>query len=749
MDESKIWRESDQDQAASHGGRHGHEPLDEEAMDKAVHGRDVDPAESEREFRVGHSMRTSATDPHAQHSVMRDDAHAGHSVSESAAGYEDHSNHVDHTGHEEMFRRRFWVSLALSIPVLLYSEMIQMWLGFTMPIFPGSDWIVPVLSVVIFAYGGLPFLRMALPELRNRQPGMMTLISLAITVAFVYSLAAQFVLQGETFFWELVTLIDIMLLGHWLEMRSVRQASGALDELAKLMPDVAERERGDGSIEEARVDQLREGDVVLVRPGASVPVDGLVERGESDVNEAMLTGESRPIKKRAGDRVIAGAINGDGSLRVRVTATGEQTALAGIMRLVRDAQTSKSRTQVLADRAAAWLFYIALAVALVTALAWTLATGFNVDVVARVATVLVIACPHALGLAIPLVVAITTAKGAKNGILVRDRLALEAARDIDTIIFDKTGTLTEGRFGVVSMASAANWTPERALGLAAAVEGDSEHTIAAGIRRAAEDRGLAQPAVTGFEALKGRGVSAQHDEQQYYVGGPRLVESLRAAVPPEIQAFEVAASNRGQTTVYLVEGEAVVAAFALADVIREESRSAVQRLREMGVEVAMLTGDAEAVAQSVAKELGIGQYFAQVLPEHKDQKVAELQRQGRKVAMVGDGVNDAPALTRADVGIAIGSGTDVAVQSAGIILVNSNPLDAVKVIELSRASYRKMVQNLVWATGYNVIALPLAAGVLAPVGILLSPAVGAVLMSVSTVVVAVNAQTLRALRFGT
>jgi Cu2+-exporting ATPase len=656
--------------------------------------------------------------------------------------------HTDHRGHEQMFRRRFWVSLILSIPVLLYSEMIQMWLGFTMPVFPGSEWIVPVLSIVIFLYGGVPFLQMAVPELRNGQPGMMTLISLAITVAFVYSMASQFLLQGETFFWELVTLIDIMLLGHWLEMRSVRQASGALDALAKLMPDTAERERADGSTEEVAVGELRVGDILLVRPGASVPADGEVARGESDVNEAMITGESRPVRKTPGARVIAGTVNGDGSLRVQVTETGEQTALAGIMRLVKEAQTSKSRTQVLADKAAAWLFYIALAVAILTAIAWTIATGFNVEVVARVATVLVIACPHALGLAIPLVVAITTAKGANNGILVRDRLALERARLIDTIIFDKTGTLTEGRFGVVGAALAPGWSEERALALAAAIEGDSEHTIARGIRNAAEQRNLALPQVTGFEALKGRGVRATSEGRTVYVGGPRLLESVEASVPPEIGAFEAAASGKGQSTVYLLSDGHVVAAFALADVIRPESARAVARLHEMGAQVAMLTGDSEAVARSVAEELGIDQYFAQVLPEHKDQKVAELQRQGRKVAMVGDGVNDAPALTRADVGIAIGSGTDVAVQSAGIILVKSNPLDAVKVIELSRASYRKMIQNLVWATGYNIVALPLAAGVLAPVGIILSPALGAVLMSVSTIVVALNAQLLRGLKLG-
>jgi Cu2+-exporting ATPase len=670
--------------------------------------------------------------------------HDGHGAGESQSMHGGHGEHgVDHSGHEEMFRKRFWVSLLLSIPVLLYSPMLQMWLGFSMPEFPGSQWISSGLSIVIFFYGGVPFLQMAVPELRNRQPGMMTLISLAISVAFIYSLAAEFILAEETFFWELVTLIDIMLLGHWIEMRSVRQASGALSELAKLMPDTAERIGPNGETETISADALRTGDRVLVRPGSSVPADGEVEDGRSDVNEAMITGESQPVKKEVGDKVIGGTINGDGSLRVRITATGEETALAGIMRLVEEAQRSKSRTQRLADKAAAWLFYIALGVALITAVAWTIAVGFNVEVIARVATVLVIACPHALGLAIPLVVAITTAMGARNGILVRDRIAMERVREVDMIIFDKTGTLTRGEFGVVSIQTAAGWDEAQALALAAAVESDSEHTIARGIVQTAEERQLRLPAVTAFEAIKGRGVKARYEDQDVYAGGPRLLEMLELELPQELAHFRDEASRKGQSSVYLVVDNQAVAAFALADVIRPESKQAIDRLHEMNIEVAMLTGDSQAVARSVAEELGIDQYFAEVLPEHKDQKVAELQAQGKRVAMVGDGVNDAPALTRADVGIAIGSGTDVAVESAGIILVQSNPLDAVRAIDLSRASYRKMIQNLVWAAGYNVIALPLAAGVLAPVGVLLSPAVGALLMSVSTIVVAINAQLLR------
>ncbi len=681
---------------------------------------------------------------HAQETIVQVEMenHAGHEgMDHASAGRQ--QGHVDHTGHEGMFRQRFWVSLALSIPVLLYSPMIQRWLGFSMPGFPGSQWITPLFSVVVFVYGGIPFLDMARPELRNRRPGMMTLISLAISVAFVYSLGALFVLEGDTFFWELVTLIDIMLLGHWLEMRSVRQASGALNELAKLMPDTAELIRADGSITKVQVAKLRHGDMVLVRPGSSIPADGVVEEGDSEVSEAVITGESRPVNKEPGDQVIAGTINSDGSLRVRVTATGDETTLAGIMRLVEQAQQSKSNTQILADKAAGWLFYIALGVAAVTGIAWSVAVGFNVEVIARVATVLVIACPHALGLAIPLVVAITTAIGAKNGILVRDRLALEQARQIDTVIFDKTGTLTRGEFGVVDIVTSDGWDENQALALAAAIEGDSEHTIARGIRRTAEERGIHLPKVNDFEAIKGRGVKAKHDGQSVYVGGPRLLEMLQFKLPEQIAGFEEQANQKGYSLVNLVVNSEVVAGFALADVIRPESKQAIQKLHDMGVQVAMLTGDSQAVAKSVAEELGIDQYFAEVLPEHKDQKVTELQRQGKRVAMVGDGVNDAPALTRADVGIAIGSGTDVAVESAGIILVKSNPLDVVKIFSLSRASYRKMIQNLLWATGYNVVALPLAAGILAPFGILLSPAVGALFMSLSTVIVAINAQLLR------
>lgn len=679
---------------------------------------------------------------HHHHNGRDDTPNEGHDGRHEKHHGEHHG--ADHSGHEEMFRKRFWVSLVLSIPVMLYAHMLQEWFGFTMPTFPGSAWIAPILSIIIFAYGGVPFLQMAMPELRSRQPGMMTLISLAISVAFIYSLATLFADIGDDLFWELVTLIVIMLLGHWLEMRSIRQASGALDELAKLMPDEAERIEDDGRIEKIPTTQLRAGDLVLARPGASVPADGEVVEGKSDVNEAMITGESQPVKKQPGDPVIGGTINaGEGSLRLRVTAVGDKTALAGIMRLVEEAQRSKSKTQVLADKAAGWLFYIALGVAALTAVVWTLVGGFNADVLIRVVTVLVIACPHALGLAIPLVVSITTSISAKHGILIRDRLAMETARLVDTVVFDKTGTLTKGEQGVTALTAVANYNEADALALAAAIEGDSEHFIAQAIRAAAAERELSLPKVSDFTALKGRGVKATHEGRAVHVGGPRLLELLELERPSAVSAFAQAHGEKGQSVIYLVVDNEVAAAFALADVIRPESAEAIKQLHEMGVEVAMLTGDSQAVANAVAADLGIDRVFAEVLPEHKDEKIIELQKQGKKVAMVGDGVNDAPALTRADVGIAIGGGTDVAVESAGVILVKSNPLEVARLLTLSRASYRKMIENLFWATGYNIVALPLAAGVLAPVGILLSPAVGAVLMSLSTIIVALNAQLLR------
>ena len=662
---------------------------------------------------------------------------------------QDHSGH-DHSSHEQMFRRRFWICLALSLPVLLTSETLQRWLGFSVPAFPGDAIIGPVFSTIVFVVGGLPFLGMARDELRDRRPGMMSLISLAITVAFVFSMATVFVLEGEPFFWELVTLIDVMLLGHWIEMRSVRQASGALDKLAQLLPDTAERLTEDGGTEEVPVTDLAEGDMVLVRPGARVPVDGTVRKGESDVDEAMITGESKPVAKEAGDEVIGGTVNGEGSLRVEVTAVGEETALAGIMRLVEEAQKAKSRGQMLADRAAGALFYIAVGVAVLAAGAWWLVLGWDISILRRVATVLVIACPHALGLAVPLVLANTTAMGARSGILVRDRMALERARTLDTVVFDKTGTLTEGEQSLVEIMVAGETEEgmdrDRALAVAAAVEADSEHMIARALRDAAEDQNLEVPEARDFEASRGRGVQARVEDRDWRIGGPNMLDALDLAPDEDLEDFAEEHGGKGHTVVWLVGNERVHAGFALADRPREDSREAVHLLREQGMHVVMMTGDSEAVARAVAEELGIEKWFAGVLPEHKDDRIRELQDQGRRVAMVGDGINDAPALSRAEVGIAIGSGTDVAVQSAGLILVNSRPLDVVRVLRLSRLNRRKMVQNLWLAAGYNVLALPAAAGVLAPWGIILSPAVGALFMTASTVVVAINAQLMRRVR---
>ncbi|MFC4989297.1 copper-translocating P-type ATPase [Saliphagus infecundisoli] len=721
--------EDPSNQPPDHSSHHDHNTQSEDELDEDVprteqslleeEAEDVDEAEQELHERSEHHM-------------------------DHGDGEHDHGDHGGmHEGHEQMFRRRFFISTVLSIPVLLYSEALQDWLGFSVPAFPGSEWINPVFAIIVFAYGGVPFLQMAIPELKDRSPGMMTLISMAISVAFVYSLASVVFPTQSAFFWELVTLIDIMLLGHWIEMRSVRRASSALDELAKLMPDTAERITESGDTEEVPVSELSEGDLVLVRPGASVPADGVVEDGDSDVNESMITGESRPVSKEPGDEVIGGTINGDGSLRIRIGATGEETTLAGIMRLVEEAQGSKSKTQVLADRAAGWLFYVAVAAAAVTALAWTVAVSFNAEVIERVVTVLVIACPHALGLAIPLVVAINTSLAARNGMLIRDRIAMEEARNLDAIIFDKTGTLTEGEHGVVDMATVDDIEEDEALALAAAVEGDSEHMIARAIRQAADEREISAPDADEFEAMKGRGVRATVNGNEVYVGGPNLLNHLDSDIPPALRTFADEAGKNAHTVVYLVREGDLIAAFAMADVIREESYRVVDALHDLNIEVAMLTGDSRDVANAVADELGIDTVFAEVLPEDKDEKVQELQDQDKLVAMVGDGVNDAPALTRADVGIAIGSGTDVAVQSADVILVQNNPMDVVRLVKLSKASYRKMKENIVWAAGYNVFAIPLAAGILAPIGILLSPAVGALLMSLSTVIVAINAQLLR------
>ncbi len=660
-------------------------------------------------------------------------------------GHETHANagvagaeHDRHAGHSvAMFRDRFWLSLALTVPVLIWSPGPQAWFGYAAPAFPGSDWIPPILGTAVFLYGGQVFLRGAGGELGHRQPGMMTLISLAIVVSFVTSWAGTLGLFQIEIWWELASLITIMLLGHWLEMRSIAQASGALDALAALLPDTAERIVDEGT-ETVAIGSLESGQLVLVRPGARVPVDGTVVGGTADVDESLVTGESRPVTKAEGDHVVAGTVAGGGSLRVRIDATGEQTALAGIMRLVAEAQTSASRAQALADRAAALLFYVAVASAVTTMLVWLL-LGDPQGALTRTATVLVIACPHALGLAIPLVIAISTSIGARNGLLVRRRVALERARALDLVVFDKTGTLTTGSPVVTDVGGSA---PDETLRLAAAVEADSEHPLGRAIVAAAEARAIEIPAATGFEALPGRGARARTDGRTVAVGGPRLLAELGVESDPASDAW----SAEGRTVLTVVADGDLVGALALEDGIRPESAEAIERLHGLGVRVAMLTGDARAVAESVARRLSVDEVAAEVLPADKADAIREFQAGGRRVAMVGDGVNDAPALATADVGIAIGAGTDVAVEAAGIVLVRSDPRDVVGAILLSRATYAKMVQNLVWATAYNVIAIPVAAGVLVPWGLDLPMAVGALAMSLSTVIVAANAQLLRRVR---
>ena len=647
-----------------------------------------------------------------------------------------------HHDHAEEFRRRFWLSLALSVPVFAFSEMIRHWLGLG-EVTGAQEVVAPVFGTAVFAYGGSPFLSGAVGELRARRPGMMTLISLAIAVAFAASAATALGWLELEFWWELAALIVIMLLGHWLEMRAVGQSRGALQALAELLPDEAERVR-DGEVEAVPVAALALGDVVLVRPGGRVPADGEVVEGTADVDESMITGESRPVERGAGGRVVAGTVATDSALRVRVDAVGEDTALAGIQRLVAEAQSSRSRAQALADRAAAALFYVAAGAGALTFLAWALA-GDAGDAITRTVTVLVISCPHALGLAIPLVIAISTALAARAGVLVRDRLSLERMRRVDTVLFDKTGTLTRGEHAVVGAAAVDGGGDGALLALAAAAEAPSEHPLARAIVAAAREADGPIPAAEDFRALPGHGVRARGDGAPGAGGGPALRRRLRAPPPPQLDEPVAAWRARGAAVLHVVREGRIVGALALEDQVRPESREAVAALHRRGVRVGMITGDARQVADAVARDLGIDEVFAEVLPRDKDTYVAELQGRGHTVAMVGDGVNDAPALARADVGIAIGAGTDVAIQSAGVVLASSDPRAVVGVIELSRAGYRKMLQNLAWAAGYNVVAIPLAAGVLAPVGIVLPPAVGAILMSVSTIIVAFNAQLLRRL----
>jgi P-type Cu2+ transporter len=659
-----------------------------------------------------------------------------------------HDHHGGHAAHAEEFRRLFWRNLVLAIPVVVFSQMFSDLLGYTLP--SGTAWISPVFGIIVFLYGGRPFLTGLYHELRTRQPGMMTLIGFAITVAFVASLATSLGIGSLDldFWWELALLIVIMLLGHWQEMKAVGQAQGALQALAELLPDEAERVTADGGTETVPLDQLRVGDIALVRPGGRVPADGEIVDGEAEFDESMITGESRPVPKAVGDRVVAGTIATDSAVRVRINAVGDDTALAGIQRLVAEAQASRSRAQALADRAAAFLFYVAVTAGVVTFAVWIL-LGDSSAAVENTVTVLVISCPHALGLAIPLVIALSTAVAARTGILVKDRLALERMREIDAVLFDKTGTLTKGAHVVTGVALAGTHdgvaTEDDLLALAAAVESDSEHPLAKAIVAAAQRAGRPLPQARDFRSITGRGVEATVDGVRTAVGGPALLRERNLSVPDELSRHIEEWKDRGAAVLYVVRDDEVYGAIALEDEIRPESKQAVDDLHALGVKVVMITGDAKQVADAVAKQLGIDEVFAEVLPEDKDKAVAELQGRGLRVAMVGDGVNDAPALARADVGIAIGAGTDVAIESAGVILASSDPRGVVGVIELSRASYVKMIQNLAWAAGYNIIAIPLAAGALAWAGVTLPPWSAAVVMSLSTIIVALNAQTLRRL----
>ncbi|KAA0921617.1 copper-translocating P-type ATPase [Rhodococcus sp. 06-470-2] len=691
---------------------------------------------------VGTAKRAGAQSGHD--TSERSAGHTGHGEHSEHGGHTGHTGHGGHAGHGDhvgMFRRLFWIMLVLAVPVIVASNMFAMLLGYSLPDASWIAWVSPTLGTVMYAWGGSPFLTGAVGEIRSRAPGMMLLIALAITVAFIASMGASLGLLDHQldFWWELALLIVIMLLGHWIEMRSLAQTTSALDSLAALLPDTAERVDGDDVVPVSPA-ELQRGDVVVVRPGGRVPADGTIVSGSASMDESMITGESRTVRRSDGDQVVAGTVATDSGLRVQVTAVGEDTALAGIGRLVADAQNSTSRAQRIADTAAGWLFWFALGAAIITAAVWTL-VGMPDDAVIRTITVLVIACPHALGLAIPLVVSIATERAARGGVLVKDRLALETMRTVDTVLFDKTGTLTKGEPTVTAIEVTDGRTADEVLALAAAAEADSEHPLARAIVGAARARNLTVPAAAGFQSSPAVGVAADVDGTRVQVGGPALLEQERGS--------ELAVADRwrgdGAIILHVLADGAVIGALALADEIRPESRTAVDALHARGIAVVMITGDAEAVAKSVATELGVDRYFAGVKPEDKSHNVAELQQEGRTVAMVGDGVNDAPALAQADVGIAIGAGTDVAIASAGVILASDDPRSVLSVIELSRASYRKMKQNLWWAAGYNLISVPLAAGVLAPVGFVLPMSIGAILMSLSTIIVAANAQLLRRL----
>ena len=676
---------------------------------------------------------------HPTHNDHGPDPHVSHKVSNTRGSHDRHAGHS-----VARFRDKFWLSFALTIPVVFWSTDVQHWLGYTAPSFPSSEFIPPILGTVVFVYGGVVFIRGAWHELADHKPGMMTLISLAIIVAFGTSLAATFGLFEIDVWWELASLITIMVLGHWLEMRAISQARGALNTLAALLPDTAERVKG-STTESVPLSELRVGDVVLVRPGARVPADGTVVEGAAHVDESMITDESKTVSKRPGATVIAGTVVSGGSLRVRITAVGDQTALSGIMRLVATAQASGSRTQALADRAAAILFYVAVVAGAITFIYWWF-SGDKEHALIRTVTVLIIACPHALGLAIPLVIAISTSLGAQNGLLVKDRLALEGARNLDIVIFDKTGTLTRGSPGASQVAAAPGTTEDDLIARAAAVESNSEHPLAKAIVAEAKRRGVTQLSATNFEALPGRGAKALVAGTSIETGGPRLLTESKAMVPPEVERLTATWASEGKTALYVVAQGRLLGAFAVEDEIRPESSQAVTELHRLGIRVAMITGDSKTVADSVARRIGIDEVAAEVLPADKAAAVKRFQTGGKRVAMVGDGVNDAPALATADVGIAIGAGTDVAIESAGIVLVRSDARDVVAAIELSRATYRKMVQNLVWATAYNLVAIPVAGGLLVHWGLDLHMSVGAVAMSLSTIIVVANAQLLRRVR---
>jgi Cu2+-exporting ATPase len=642
----------------------------------------------------------------------------------------------------EDFKKRFWVSLVITIPVLSLSPLVQSFLGFQLT-FPGAMFILFGLSTITFFYGGWPFLSGLVKELKHKRPGMMTLIGLAISVAYIYSGLVVFGLKGKVFFWELVTLIDIMLLGHWIEMKSVMGASRALEELAKLMPKEAHKISEGGSTEDVKVDRLKPSDKVLVKPGEKIPVDGKIIKGDSEVNEAMITGESKPIQKKKDDSVIGGSVNGSGSLTIVVSKTGKDSYLSQVVHLVKEASQSKSKAQGFADKAAFWLTLIAIGAGLITLVSWLLFGKDFVFSLERMVTVMIITCPHALGLAIPLVIAAITSLSAKNGILIRKRTPFENSRNLDVIVFDKTGTLTKGEFGVTDIINLSDREDDnQLLAKVASLESNSEHTIAKGILKKAREKELNLVDVENFEAISGKGAKAKIDGKEIYVGNKELIEELSIEAKDAIEKMDKLAKD-GKTTIFVIWDNAVQAILGLSDIIRDESKEAITKLKKLGYQVSMITGDNQETAKFVAGELGLDSYFSQVLPDKKSQKIKELQGRGRRVAMVGDGVNDAPALAQADLGVAIGAGTDVAAETADIVLVESDPRSVVDAIKLSKITYRKTLQNLTWATGYNLFAIPLAAGVLYQHGIVLAPAVGALVMSLSTIIVAINAKLIK------